>query len=403
MAIYHLYAKIVSRGRGQSVVASASYRAGANLYDERLGQVWDYTHKRAVEHTEILAPHGAPEWTRNRERLWNEVERAERRKDAQLARELEIALPIELTKDEQVALIRVFAQRVFVKKGMVTDFALHLDNPQNPHAHLLLTTRSLTADGFGLKRRDWNAKTELLAWRQQWAEIGNEHLARAGLDLYIDHRSLEAQGIYLVASRKLGLSAERRQQPVLPRNLTERVAEQRAIAAENGRRIIKDPTLARRALTHMQTTFTLRDIGKYLHAHTDGTEQFDTAYLQVTTSVELVPLGTDEQGSVRHTTREMLDVEHQMLERAHRLANAADHTLSHGHKKPHTLADIDLVQQNAAERWLAKQRARTSTLSPDNDLTQLRSQESDHEAASGAQTSKSRHQSYQGPEDDLDV
>ena len=348
MAIYHLHAKIVSRAKGQSVVASAAYRAGASLYDERLGQVWDYTHKRGVEHTEILTPHGAPEWTRNRERLWNEVERAERRKDAQLARELEIALPIELTNAQQVALMRDFAQRAFIWKGMVTDFALHLDNPQNPHAHLLLTTRNLTADGFGLKRRDWNAKTELLAWRQQWAEIGNEHLARAGLDLYIDHRSLEAQGIYLVASRKLGLSVERRQQAVLPRNLTERVAEQRAIAAENGRRIIEEPTLALRALTHVQTTFTLRDIGKYLHARTDGAKQFDTAYLKVTTSAELVPLGTDEQGRVRHTTREMLEVEHQMLERAHRLANAADHTLSDGHKKRALAGGTLSSQQEAA-------------------------------------------------------
>jgi Ti-type conjugative transfer relaxase TraA len=350
LAIYHLHAKIVSRGKGQSVVASAAYRAGASLYDERLGQVWDYTRKRGVEHTEILTPYGAPEWVRDRERLWNEVERVERRKDAQLAREIEIALPVELTKDQQIALMRDFSQRAFVAKGMVADFALHLDNPQNPHAHLLLTTRDLTPEGFGLKRRDWNAKTELLTWRQQWAEIGNEHLARAGLDLHIDHRSLEAQGIYLVAGRKLGLSAERQQQPALPPNLAERVAEQRAIAAENGRRIIKDPTLALGALTHMQATFTLRDIGKYLHTHTDGAEQFDTAYLKVTTSTELVPLGTDEQGRARFTTREMLEVEHQMLQRAHRLASTADHTVSDAHQKQ-ALADskLSLQQQEAFE------------------------------------------------------
>jgi Ti-type conjugative transfer relaxase TraA len=347
MAIYHLHAKIVSREKGQSVVASAAYRAAAELYDQRLGQNFDYTRKRGVAHNEILLPAGAPAWMRDREALWNAVEAVERRKDAQLAREIEIALPKELAKDQQVELLRAFALRTFVSQGMVADIALHLDNPDNPHGHLLLTMRHINVEGFGAKRRDWNEKQQLLAWRFQWAEIDNEHLARADLDIRIDHRTLEAQQIDLIPGRKIGISAERQQQPGLPRNIAERIAEQREIVAENGRRIIEDPNIALRALTHMQATFTRRDIGKYLHTRTDGAEQFDKAFLRVTTSAELVALGNDEQGRARFTTREMLKLERQMLERAERLAAVSNHALSNAHQRQ-VLAEGKLSSQQEA-------------------------------------------------------
>jgi ATP-dependent exoDNAse (exonuclease V) alpha subunit len=110
---------------------------------------------------------------------------AEKRKDAQLAREIEIGLPVELTQREQIALARDYARREFVAKGMVADLGVHLDNPQNPHAHILLTTRTLTEDGFGAKDRTWNDKRELLQWRRGWAEVTNEHLAEAGLAVRI--------------------------------------------------------------------------------------------------------------------------------------------------------------------------------------------------------------------------
>jgi Ti-type conjugative transfer relaxase TraA len=328
MAIYHLSAKVVSRAAGQSVVASAAYRAAENLHDQRLGQTFDYTRKTGVEHTEILAPQNAPSWVQDRAALWNAVEQVERRKDAQLAREIELGLPVELTKDEQIALVRDFAQRAFVSKGMVVDLAVHRDNPENPHAHLLLTTRELTPEGFGPKRRDWNDKAELLTWREQWAEVANEHLARAGHAIRIDHRTLEAQGIDLVPGRKIGLSAERQQQPDLPRNLAEKVAEQREIAAENGRRILEDPNLALQVLTHQQATFTQRDVARYLHTRTDGAEQFQAAYLKVTTSPQLVKLGHDERGRDRFTTREMIGIEREMLDRSERLAGNRQHVVS---------------------------------------------------------------------------
>jgi Ti-type conjugative transfer relaxase TraA len=344
MAIYHLSAQILSRKAGRSAVAAAAYRASENLYDEHVGKTFDYTRKGGVEYSEILAPPESPSWVYDRQSLWNAVEKIENRKDAQLAREIEIGLPVELSQEQQVALLRAFAKDTFVSQGMVADVALHLDNEKNPHAHVMLTTRSISPDGFGLKRRDWNARTELLSWREGWANTANEHLARAGLDIRIDHRTLEAQGIDLVPGRKLGLSAERQQHLNLPYNLVERVVEQREIAVENGQRIIEDPALALRGLTHTQATFTDRDIARYLHTRTDGAEQFQSAFLKVTTSEELVTLGKDERGQKRLTTREMVNIEREMLERAERLAGAGTHTVSTAHQDQ-VLADGRLSTQ----------------------------------------------------------
>ena len=328
MAIYHLHAQIVSRANGDSVVAGAAYRSGQNLYDEQVGQHFDYTRKSGVAHAEILAPVGAAEWVFDRQQLWNRVEAGEKRKDAQLAREFDIALPVELSKAEQIATIREYAKRAFVSRGMVADFALHLDNPENPHAHFLVTMRDLTADGFGPKRRDWNAKEVLFSWRDLWAECANEHLLRAGLDIRIDERTLEVQGLDLVPGRKLGLSQERQALPDLPDNLAERVAEQRAIAAENGRRIIEKPTLVLTALTHYQATFTERDVAKFLNTKTDGAEQFEEARLKVLAAPELLALGRDDRGLTRFTSKDMLAIERGMLERVERMSKLRTHVVA---------------------------------------------------------------------------
>lgn len=333
MAIYHFHAKMVKRSEGRSAVGAAAYRSGSRFIDERTGYVYDYTDKPGVEHAEIIAPEGAAAWVYDRSTLWNTVEESERRKDAQVAREIEIALPAELSKDQQVELMRDFVRQTFVSKGMVADFAIHRDNPENPHAHLMLTTRSLTETGFGLKQRDWNAKTELVAWRGQWAGMANEHLARAGLDIRIDERTLEAQGIDLVPGRKIGLSLERQKEAELPRNLAERVAESKEIAAENGRRIIEDPGIALHALTQQQATFTERDLARYLNTKTDGAEQFQAAFLKVRTADELVALGQDERREIRYTTQEMLSLERSLLKRGERLAGSHGHEVSQAQRE----------------------------------------------------------------------
>jgi Ti-type conjugative transfer relaxase TraA len=345
VAIYHLSAKIVHRAKGQSAVAAAAYRSGSLLHEDATGITHDYTLKRGVEHTEILAPEGAAEWVFDRQTLWNQVESAEKRKDAQLAREIEIGLPVELSQREQIALARDFAGREFVAKGMVADLGIHFDNPQNPHAHILLTTRTLTKDGFGPKNRAWNDKRELLQWRRGWAEVTNEHLAEAGLAVRIDHRSYAEQRLELIPGRKIGLSRERQDAPDLPGFLADRVVEQRRIAAANGREIIAEPTIALKALSRTSATFTHQDLAKFLHTRTDSADQFQTALLKVTTSPELVPLGVDDAGRQRFTTREMLKLERGLLANAEELARRGGHAVD-----PHRRSAVLTQHRLSAEQ-----------------------------------------------------
>jgi Ti-type conjugative transfer relaxase TraA len=333
VAIYHLSAKIVTRGAGRSVVAAAAYRAGESLDEDATGMTFDYTRKGGVEHTEILAPEGAPDWVHDRSTLWNAVEAGENRKDAQLAREIEVGLPVELNADQQLALIREFVRREFVAKGMIADLAIHRDDPDNPHAHVLLTMRSISASGFGPKERSWNERSKLMGWRQSWEETTNQHLAQAGHDVRIDHRSLKNQGLDLTPGRKIGVGRERQQADVLPDRITERVAEQQRIARENGDQIIADPTRALKAITHHQATFTDHDIAKFLHTRTDGAEQFQAAYVKVTTSPELIALGRDDRGRKRYTSAEMLRVEGQMLQDAERMIQRRAHGVGQSHQR----------------------------------------------------------------------
>lgn len=197
MAIYRFSAAIISRGKGRSSVAAAAYRSGSQLADERTGAVHDYTRKSDIQHSEILAPEGAPDWVQGRAALWNAVEAVERRKDAQLAREVQLALPRELDADRQIALLRGFVRDEFVARGMVADFSLHdhvgSDGQAQPHAHVMLTMRSIDETGFGLKVRDWNSDELLVHWREQWAHQANAQLAEAGEEVRIDHRTLAAQ------------------------------------------------------------------------------------------------------------------------------------------------------------------------------------------------------------------
>lgn len=216
LAIYHASVKILSRSAGRSVVASVAYRAGERLTNERDGITHDYTRRGGVVHTEIVAPDTAPEWVSDRARLWNEVEAIEKRKDSQLAREIEVALPRELSREQQIALVRAFVGETCVAHGMVADFALHapkaVDGLEQPHAHILLTTRRLDRDGFGKKATEWNPEfgkkdgrafvadtSPLRDLREAWGRHANQALERAGQEARIDHRSLEAQRAAAVA------------------------------------------------------------------------------------------------------------------------------------------------------------------------------------------------------------
>ena len=215
MAIYHFSAKVISRANGSSAVASAAYRSASELHDERLGRSHNFSNKAGVEHSEIMAPEGSPERWQDRQTLWNEVEAFEKRKDAQLAREVEFSIPRELDQAQGIELARDFLQREFVDRGMVADLNVHWDIGSDglpkPHAHVMLSMREASPEGFGKKVREWNT-TELLSdWREAWASHVNTRLAELDIDARIDHRTLEAQGIDLEPQHKIGPAGARRE------------------------------------------------------------------------------------------------------------------------------------------------------------------------------------------------
>lgn len=229
MAIYHLSAKAIGRSSGRTSTGSAAYRAGERIVDDRTGLIHDYTRKSGVSHAEIMVPDGAPDWMAERALLWNGVEAIEKRKDAQLYREIEVALPRELTPAQQVEMVREFVRSEFVALGMVADVCHHVRDPEKPHAHIMLTMREIGPDGFGKKVREWNGKEQLEQWRERWGELANRALERAGLDERIDHRSYAARGLDLEPQPKLGKAA-----PMERRGLdTERGAEWRQVQERN--------------------------------------------------------------------------------------------------------------------------------------------------------------------------
>jgi len=197
MAIYHLRATMISRSQGRSATAAIAYRVAERIEDRRTGLTFDYAARGGVDHTEILAPDHAPDWVRDRSELWNRVEESETRKNSQVAREVRVALPDELTHAQRVALVRDYTQAQFVDRGMVADIALHAPgregDERNHHAHILLTTREVDTEGFTTKNRDWNKVEVLEGWREAWARDSNAALERAGIEDRVDHRTLVAQ------------------------------------------------------------------------------------------------------------------------------------------------------------------------------------------------------------------
>ena len=215
MAIYHLSVKTISRSAGRSATAAAAYRAGAEITDERTGEIHDYTRKGGVESAALILPDNAPEWARDRAQLWNAAEQAEKRKNSTVAREFEIALPSELSHEQREKLAHDFARELVKRHGCAADVAIHAPGKEgdnrNHHAHILLTTRRLEPDGFGEKTRELDdqktGKVLVTEWRERFATLQNERLREAGHSVQVDHRSLEAQGIEREATRHLGPTA----------------------------------------------------------------------------------------------------------------------------------------------------------------------------------------------------
>lgn len=215
MAIYHLSVKTISRSAGRSATAAAAYRAGCNITDEQTGEVHDYTRKSGVESSTLVLPENAPEWAGERQKLWNRVEAAETRKNSTVAREFEIALPAELNAEQRKALAVEFAHEIVKTHQCVADVSIHAPGKEgdnrNHHAHILFSTRRLTAEGFTEKTRELDDKKQgalnVTQWRERFAVLQNRHLEAAGHHVRVDHRSLEAQGIDREPSKHLGVAA----------------------------------------------------------------------------------------------------------------------------------------------------------------------------------------------------
>jgi len=235
MALYHLSIRIVSRGKGKSAVAAAAYRAGEVIRNDYDGIVHDYSRKQGVVHTEIILPTNAPIEYLSRAVLWNSVEGVEKAKNSQLAREIEVALPVELSLRQNISLVHEYVYRHFVDKGMCADVCFHDTGKGNPHAHILLTVRPMDKNGeWGAKSRkeyvldnngerirlksgefktrkistnDWNERSNAEVWREGWALAVNDVLERQGIYEEVDHRSFERKGIDLLPSVHLGVAA----------------------------------------------------------------------------------------------------------------------------------------------------------------------------------------------------
>lgn len=326
MAIYHFSGQIISRSQGRSSVAASAYRSGERLHDEKTGLTHDFSKKEHdVFFKEVILPEGAPEWMKDREQLWNHVEQMEKRKDAQLCREMNIALPKELTEKQNIDLAKAFVQENFTAKGMVADLCLHRGHgEEQPHIHVMLSTREINTDGFGQKAREWNSKALLCEWREAWAEVCNQHLAMHGHDMRIDHRTLEAQGISLDPQNKIG-----------PKEAQERLAkleEHQAIARKNGEKILANPRIALDAITQQQSTFTHQDVARFANRHSAESEQFTRVYEAIKNAPELVHLGQDEKGRERYTTQSMHALENKLMEQSVTKAGEAHHPVDIAHK-----------------------------------------------------------------------
>jgi Ti-type conjugative transfer relaxase TraA len=361
VAVPHFSVSIVARGSGRSAVLSAAYRHCAKMEFEREARTIDYTRKQGLLHEEFVIPADAPEWLRSMiadrsvagasEAFWNKVEAFEKRSDAQLAKDVTIALPLELTSKQNIALMRDFVERHITAKGMVADWVYH-DAPGNPHVHLMTTLRPLTEDGFGSKklaalgpdgkpiRNDagkivyelWAGSTEdFNAFRDGWFACQNKHLALAGLDIRVDGRSFEKQGIDLEPTIHLGVGTkaiERKAEQTDQRQETsppklERVDLQEQRRSENARRIRRRPEIVLDLIAREKSVFDERDVAKVLYRYIDDVALFQSLMVRVLQSPEALRLererinfATGVRKPAKYTTREMIRLEAEMANRA---------------------------------------------------------------------------------------
>lgn len=362
MAITHFTPQIIGRADGRSAVLSAAYRHCAKMEHAAEARTVDYSGKRNLAHEEFLLPADAPKWAREMiadrsvagaaEAFWNKVEAFEQRADAQFAKEFIIALPVELSKAQNIALVRQFVHEQVLGRGQVADWVYH-DDPGNPHVHLMTTLRPLTQSGFGAKKvavigadgqavrtktgkiqyRLWaGEKAEFLEQRQRWLDLQNQHLALGGFEIRVDGRSYAERGIDLVPTTHIGPGAkaiERRAMREGRDSRLDRLASHAATRAVNAERIQARPELVLDLVSREKSVFDERDIAKVLHRYVDDPGAFQQLLARIVQSPDCLRL---ESGTVdfatgarlpdKLTTRELIRLEAEMVSRASALVKA---------------------------------------------------------------------------------
>ncbi|MBY5370854.1 Ti-type conjugative transfer relaxase TraA [Rhizobium leguminosarum] len=372
MAIMFVRAQVIGRGGGRSIVSAAAYRHRTRMMDEQAGTSFSYRGGASeLVHEELALPDQTPDWLRAAidgrtvaaasEALWNAVDAFEKRADAQLARELIIALPEELTRAENIALVREFVRDNLTSKGMVADWVFH-DKDGNPHIHLMTTLRPLTEEGFGRKKvpvtgedgtplrvvtpdrpngrivyKLWAGDKETMkAWKIAWAETANRHLALAGHEIRLDGRSYAEQGLDGIAQKHLGpekaaLARKGRELYFAPADLARR--------QEMADRLLAEPELLLKQLGNERSTFDERDIAKALHRYVDDPADFANIRARLMASDDLIMLKPQqidaETGKASEpavfTTREILRIEYDMARSAQVLSERRGFAVSSRH------------------------------------------------------------------------
>jgi Ti-type conjugative transfer relaxase TraA len=340
MAIYHCSMKPIARNGGRSAVAAAAYRTASRILNERDGLVHDFTSKRGVEHCEIVLPEGVDAgWALDRATLWNAVESAEKRKDARVAREFELALPHELNRDQQIALTRAFAQDLADRFGAAIDFAIHRPSGdtdiRNVHAHVLMTTRTIGPDGLGDKtlierENKWllnnnqpTSHMQLHDIRQAWEHHANRELMQAGFDIRIDHRSHLERGMEIEPTEHMGVHASQMDRRGLG---VSRARNEAKAAARNAALIREKPEQVLTLITGEKSVFDRHDVARVLHRYIDDAQAFQNAFAAVMASPALVELQPERNSELaRYSTKEMVEIEHAMASRASNMGGTRNH------------------------------------------------------------------------------
>jgi len=353
MAIYHLSVKEFSVARGQSAVAAVAYRRAANLINESTGQYHSYSNKPAVIHSEIAIPDGSPRWVRElselpgdqpSQKFWSQVEHHNTRINSRLANEIVLALPIELTSDQNIDLVRQFVSDKLTSRGLVADWSYHAV-PDNPHVHIMVQTRPLAENGFGpvmkpvldnegIISRDKNgklqyslfgiSKLDLPGIREAWANVQNHHLAMHGHDVRVDHRSYEEQGIALVPTTHIGVGAN-----ALAANggQSDRIERNNEIQSINRQAVLDNPEIILDKITAQKSVFNDRDIAREVFKYTDNRADYQSVILRIGASDNLIalaapvydPVSDKEITSATYTTRAVFENEYSILENAEKL------------------------------------------------------------------------------------